>query len=326
MTPLQFSEWITSNTPSLKAWGNFVVKTITEKVRGEIGGDRYSCFFKILPSYRVKDVDSALKKLEKKKYQEPIRQMTDLVGCRFVVLLSSDIGIVEKCLVDYAGWTTSRERHYLDEIVDKPGEFDYQSVHYLVTCPDNFTDNGIAISEGTVCEVQIRSVLQHAYAELVHDNIYKPEGYVPPAAKRLVARCMALMEATDEMFCAVVQELQSVNKNNTSWSMFLDAQYKSISGREIDSLNDADTLTILDVYRELLTEVKQQDVADMIAAPVYRKQIETRVDDGLFHRPICILVFWLAKNRFDDLKNWWPLQSYQNDVADICAAVGVRWN
>ncbi|WP_420225752.1 GTP pyrophosphokinase [Pigmentiphaga litoralis] len=262
----------------------------------------------------------------KKNYMDPSKQMTDIVGCRFVTLVSSDIEIVERALIGFSGWTVTRERHYADEVAAKPGEFDYQSVHYLAICFQEFTHGGTIIPEGTTCEVQLRSLLQHAYAELVHDNIYKADQYVPQSTKRLVARSMALMEATDEMFCSVARELDDVNRSQRFWYACLDTKFKEITGIGFYSSLDEHTLIILERFRELLRTVSLAEVTRMFEAMAYRTKIAERQDLELFSKPICVLVFWLAKHRFDDLSNDWPLASLDSDVAEIASFVGFSWH
>lgn len=326
MTSEQFSDWLRQKTPELEAWGDFVVDTIQARVRVNIGEERSKGFFKVAPSRRVKDIDSALKKQKKKQYAEPSVDMTDLVGARFVVLLSSDIPVVEDAIVSCAQWSASRERHYSDEAKSHPGKFDYQSVHYLVVCPEDFSHDKAEIRQGTVCEVQVRSLLQHAYAELVHDNIYKPEGHVPARAERLVARCMALMEATDDMFCAAVHELQSVNKNVSEWCSFLDEKYTAITGKHVPAARDETALSIIETYRDILQTVKREDVSAMLGSQYYQTRIKERSNDGLFSGPGCLLVYWLAKYEFDELKQRWPFLSLSDDVSKVCADVGAKWN
>lgn len=76
MTPDEFGGWLTERLPSLDAWGRHVVRTIDERVKGLIGEVRHRNFFKVPPGFRVKDVASAVKKQEKKRYDDPANKMT----------------------------------------------------------------------------------------------------------------------------------------------------------------------------------------------------------------------------------------------------------
>lgn len=126
--------------------------------------------------------------------------MTDLVGTRFVVLLSEDIDTVCQAIESLTEFDARISKNYLDEIELNPKLFDYQSKHYEIRPKNELHIGDLKISKQICCEVQVRTLLQHAYAELVHDSVYKPVGIVPKSAERHIARSMALMETTDDLF------------------------------------------------------------------------------------------------------------------------------
>ena len=114
---------------------------------------------------RTKTVDSFLEKLARpgKSYAEPLNQITDLVGLRIILYYPSDVD--EVCSI----W---REQFSVDESssVDKRAElasdqFGYSSVHLVC----RLSESRRALAEwspfaSTCCEVQVRTVLQHAWA------------------------------------------------------------------------------------------------------------------------------------------------------------------
>ena len=53
------------------------------------------------------------------------------------------------------------------------------------------------------CEIQIRTLLQHAFAEVSHDSTYKGPYKNDKGILRHLAKSMALMEATDDYFCNI---------------------------------------------------------------------------------------------------------------------------
>ncbi len=57
------------------------------------------------------------------------------------------------------------------------------------------------------CEVQIRSILQHAWAEIEHDLGYKSPTAVPRVIRRRFSRLAGLLEIADEEFVKVREEL-----------------------------------------------------------------------------------------------------------------------
>lgn len=323
MNENEFGDWLDELRPALQAWGGFIVGRITELVKLELGDEAYKSFFKIPPDYRYKERKSALKKLKKKKYAQPKEQMTDLVGSRFVVLLKTDIEVVERAIVGQTAWSLSRDRNPVDEQAKDPTSFEYQSVHYLLRNNKEFSHNGVTIPEGLSCEVQIRTVLQHAYAELGHDRIYKGE-HVPLTVQRLVARCMALMETTDEMFVHAVHELDQVNREIEHWCTFLDETVKPILVSITPTSSDPEARDILDTYKGLLKEASLDGVKAELT-PFVTKKIQERAASagGLFAKPVVLVVYWLVKAYPFDVNQVWPVPGLRNGLDQVKADLGV---
>jgi putative GTP pyrophosphokinase len=323
MNSIDFSLWLGSQQESLEAWGKFVVKEVTARVSAEIGEKRYKGFFKVPPVSRVKEIDSALKKFTKKQYDEPKHQMSDLVGARFVVLLRTDIPIVESAIQANNSWTVRRDRNPLDERLEAPLTFDYQSVHYIVRNTEDRLIEGVPVPADIACEVQVRTVLQHAYAELGHDRIYKEDGPVPKSVHRLVARCMALMETTDEIFCSAVEELDRVNLSRGELASLLDAQYADRSVAFLPSLQDDEAVQILDTFKEQLRIADMQSFLAQFPPALWGK-IKERADGvNLFAKPAALAVYWLVQQHGDYLKNHWPLPKFNSNVEQIKSDLGI---
>lgn len=310
-----------ASAPALKAWAAYVLEQVAEMLLAEIGAERYKTFFKGSPSFRLKDEESAVLKLAKKKYEMPFEQMTDLVGARFVVLLRTDLELLEQVIVGHSGWNASRERHYDYETEADPEVFDYQSIHFLLRSVGDEKRGSVHIPDGTVCEVQIRTILQHAYAELCHDRIYKTTGLIPPSAKRLVARCMALMETTDLMFCAAARELEQVSADRIKWIDFLTTEYFDITKMQV-AADDPICCQIVDMYLHLLNGVKMSDISQEVTPPTLRAAILSRSGAGLFASPACILCYWLAQNHHTELLRTWSDEALRNDIQQVCADMG----
>lgn len=84
----------------------------------------------------------------------------------------------------------------------QPAEFGYRSVHLIVQVKDAEI-LGIALSKvigGRKAEIQVRTVVQHAWAEVSHDLIYKSAFTVPEELKRDCNRIAALLENADKAF------------------------------------------------------------------------------------------------------------------------------
>ena len=318
-----FSQWLDEVHPALEAWGDYVVSKITELIDLEIGERQRKIFFKVPPRFRVKDKQSALDKLSLKQYSEPREQMTDLVGARFVVLLKPDMDLLEKVLIEYPNWVRSKDRDPSGEQNDRPKYFDYQSVHYIVRAPEEIVIGGVTVPANLPCEVQIRTLLQHAYAELVHDKFYKGAGCIPPSADRLVARCMALMETTDGMFVEAVKELEAVNKSREQWCAMLDDLVGPLIPGHTPTAEDCDALEILEEYRDLLESASVDVLKAQLIKAVIAK-IQTNQSQGnLYAKPSVLIVYWLLHTDAFQVGARWPIPGLLSGFNQVRAHLGI---
>ena len=60
-------------------------------------------------------------------------------------------------------------------------------------------------------EIQIRSILQHAWAEIEHDLCYKNSTPLPRKIKRRMYRLAGVLELADKEFSAVKYDLNRLN-------------------------------------------------------------------------------------------------------------------
>ena len=136
------------------------------------------------PTYksRIKTFTSYYKKiLRLKKIQDALSPdalvcLTDMMGIRIICAFIEDIAVV----LDQV-----KQLYDIQEIERKgPAqnfkEFDYESVHVLVKIPASCFPNGndfphMQLPDDTVCEIQVRTILQDAWAEVEHELIYKSE-------------------------------------------------------------------------------------------------------------------------------------------------------
>ncbi|MCD4486912.1 RelA/SpoT domain-containing protein, partial [Chromobacterium vaccinii] len=190
---------------------DFVVRYITEEISKK--GLDAEVFFKCPPKCRTKEVDSICSKIVKYNLTYPFSEIKDLVGVRFIVLLSDDVELIQRVIEECEIWNSEITRDYLESRSDFPEVFEYESLHVCVSPKEKQEIDGDEITTAITCEIQVRTILQHAYAELTHDNIYKPLGKrVSKTARRFVARSQALMESTDHFFCETMKELEKENK------------------------------------------------------------------------------------------------------------------
>lgn len=264
---------------------------------------------KIDPKPRVKTIDSAAGKLSRKQYTNPLTQMTDLVGVRFVVLLTEDIETISSLIESDISWQATVSRDFLEERHKNAKVFDYQSKHYEIR-PTPATMSSLGLEHEFCCEVQIRTLLQHAYAEMVHDNIYKPTGSVPSAAERHVARSMALIETTDEIFSKTMTLLVSGQEPRENLKSALKRIYTEAIGEPPRSLDQKISNLILDTFSELICEKTENEITALLEAKKFIPyKIKSRLDQSLlFTNSIILFVYYLvATIPASIVRDRWPL-------------------
>jgi len=132
-------------------------------------------------------------------YDDPLTQITDIVGVRVITYLQSDVAAVAQLCADQLTIIDDRD---LGEETAAEGRFGYASRHLLV--------RSAAIPERPA-SVQVRTVLQHAWAEFEHDIRYK--GTVPaedaPDLDRRFTLAAGLLELADREFSEIRNRLQA---------------------------------------------------------------------------------------------------------------------
>lgn len=98
----------------------------------------------------------------------------------------------------------------------KTSEFGYRSYHYIVqTHADEIL--GVKIPKDVIghrkAEIQVRTLLQHAWANVSHDQFYKSQFKKPEYLERSMARLSALLEEADESFSSVIDGLNTYKLN-----------------------------------------------------------------------------------------------------------------
>lgn len=210
-----FIKWYESNQGKYRNAADFVHNKIINFIKSQKLNIANSCT-------RAKTVDSVYKKAKKMvekdgkyslKYSNPQSQIMDFAGVRIIVYLPSDLKIISDAV----------ERLFKDHILcdgsgnkvdllgkDKVG---YLSIHYVVTIDTNeleYTDlNGIK------CEIQIRTVLQDAWAQIFHDRLYKGN-YESIEDSSIVRRTNLLsgsLELIDDQIDEIVRYYDSKNGN-----------------------------------------------------------------------------------------------------------------
>ena len=145
---------------------------------------------------RVKSYDSLAGKLELKgqKYNS-LLDITDILGVRIITFYLDDVDIVASAIerlftVDWENSVDKRKIHEIDS-------FGYLSLHYICSVP------GFPYR----FEIQMRTLLQHAWANMDHDTGYKSGVEIPKRYLRDMSRLAGMLELIDDEFSKIRNEL-----------------------------------------------------------------------------------------------------------------------
>ncbi|MGF6349007.1 putative GTP pyrophosphokinase [Variovorax sp. W2I14] len=135
-----------------------------------------------------------------------------MAGVRITTYFADDVDRVAETLqseFEIDQRSSIDKRQYSD-----PDRFGYQSLHYVLSLqPKRAELAEYAKYRNLKCEVQVRSILQHAWAEIEHDLGYKSTGGVPFSLRRRFARIAGLFELADDEFQAIRDSLKGYEKS-----------------------------------------------------------------------------------------------------------------
>lgn len=164
-------------------------------------------------SGRTKDEESLRKKLVRPggKYAT-LSDVTDICGVRVITYFAEEVDKVAALIeteFDIDKRNSVDKRKALD-----PDQFGYLSVHYIARLKANRLGLGeYAAYKECVAEIQLRSILQHAWAEIEHDLGYKSEAGVPRDLQRQFSRLAGLLEIADDGFTSLRKDLTDYSQS-----------------------------------------------------------------------------------------------------------------
>ena len=147
--------------------------------------------------HRVKDKNSFLEKIERKKYEKPFEQIEDICGVRIICYYQSDLQNIANIIKKEFEILENQDK----EDLLNADQFGYRSTHFIVKVNAKWLQapnyRGL---ENLKIEIQIRTVLMHAWAEIEHKLAYKKDIHIPKELKRKLYRISAKLEEADEQF------------------------------------------------------------------------------------------------------------------------------
>lgn len=185
----------TDREPLYEEFGIKIKDTIKKQLQSKVKD--FIC------SSRPKDIKSFSEKIQRpnKNYKNPLADITDLTGVRFIVCYLDEIQAVVDIVENE--FTIDKENSIDKSKLYKPDTFGYLSAHYIVTLnEEKKKKNEWKKFDGIKAEIQIRTQLQHSWA-LVSHTLYKDENDVPINLQRRLNRLAGLFELADQEFIGI---------------------------------------------------------------------------------------------------------------------------
>lgn len=139
------------------------------------------------------------------------KEMQDLVGIRIICYVKSDVekisALVENLFeIDY-------HRSYDKAKILGEDRMGYSSIHYIA----KLTKSRLEADEmkrfsNLEFEIQIRTILQHAWAEIEHDEMYKNKESLPLELRRRLYLVSTVLESADNEFESIHMEREKQSK------------------------------------------------------------------------------------------------------------------
>lgn len=218
--------------------------------------------------HRVKGEQSLEGKLYKSgEWYQKFDDITDILGARVICYFGDEVDkfgklVEQEFVID---WENSSDKRALI----KADTFGYLSLHYICSLPQN--KGYPAELCGRRFEIQIRTMLQHAWSAINHDLGYKSKFGVPREVTREFARLAGLMEIADDEFIRVRDAMnnytETIHEKITNDSAD-DVQIELVSLNEYMQLNPK-----MQVFLNKIAEIDNSEI-NYISAENYVAQLK----------------------------------------------------
>jgi ppGpp synthetase/RelA/SpoT-type nucleotidyltranferase len=145
---------------------------------------------------RLKSVESIAEKARSKELDDPLVEVDDVVGIRVVALFLSDLPRLDELI------RSSFEIHTSEDKVNDgdPASFGYMSVHYVAVLGDQHLGPRYDDLEGIQFEIQTRTVVMDAWANVSHHLDYKGASSIPEDLRKDFFALSGLFYVADQHF------------------------------------------------------------------------------------------------------------------------------
>jgi ppGpp synthetase/RelA/SpoT-type nucleotidyltranferase len=153
---------------------------------------------------RPKSLESAFWKVLRKSYAKPDEQLTDKISVR-VIYYENDVDRIVKSLAEEFEIDATRSTDKRAALGLR--SFGYRSVHLIARLKGfRAASADYAALRGLWFEIQVRSILEHAWAEIEHEIVYKSGTNYPDEMLRRFAAIAGTLELIEREFLGLRTE------------------------------------------------------------------------------------------------------------------------
>ena len=183
-------------------------------------------------TYRIKDFESFAEKIKSKKYNNPFEDIEDICGLRIICYYQSDVERICEIIKKEFEIKESQDK---EELLNAD-QFGYRSYHLIGKIKKDWLEapNYRGLKD-LKTEIQIRTILMHAWAEIEHKLAYKQKFHVPSHLKRKLFRISAKLEEADEQFEEIKIESKNYRESIISEAQRKDGQFDKDMRLDLDS-------------------------------------------------------------------------------------------
>lgn len=199
------TEWYLENQKTFELLGKEVKEIIEYELKDK------GIFYNSIES-RVKELESYKEKCKKEQYKEPVDEIMDMTGIRITAFTNADVKSI--CKIIEGAFCIDKD-NYSDKSKEiDVNEFGYLSVHYIAALtPQYLNINKYMKYKDLSFEIQVRTLLQHAWSEIEHDRNYKFKGTLPKELRRRFYMIAGVLEMVDREFESLTNDIKQYTKD-----------------------------------------------------------------------------------------------------------------
>jgi len=208
---------------------------------------------------RIKTLKSLSGKLELKGHKyKSLADITDILGLRITTFYIDDVDKVASAVerLFTIDWENSVDKRK----IQNTDSFGYLSLHYICSVP------GFPFR----FEIQMRTLLQHAWANMNHDTGYKSGVEIPRQYMRNMSRLAGMLELVDEEFSKIRNELTDYRRRVQALVRSGNLDEVSIDGDTFRSYLDLKPFDQLNKRIAAMNQAEIQEVPLMPYLPVFK--------------------------------------------------------